>query len=149
MRAGEPIPPEALLAAYPDPIADLAEQVRLVVRLAVPDAIEAVRPGWRVIGYNLPIGRRAPFFAWIMAEIEHVHLGFPQGILLADPGSRLDGNGITKRARWLTVQPGQVLDTKVFGWYAAEGARLARLSPSEHHAILADRDLQVSSAKPR
>ena len=149
MKTRDPIPPEALLSAYPGPIADLAEQLRLVVRQAVPDSIEAVRPGWRVIGYNLPVGRRAPFFAWIMAQVEHVHLGFPQGILLADPANLLDGDGITKRARWLTVQPGQPVDTEAFAWYAAEGARLARLSASEQHAILAERDLQVSSAKPR
>lgn len=149
MRTRPEFPPEALLADYPDSIAELAEQLRLVVRAAVPDAVEAVRPGWRVIGYNVPVGRRTPFFAWIMVQLEHVHLGFPQGVLLADPSKLLEGAGITKRARWLTVGSGEPVDTRRFGWYAGEAARVARLSSSEQGAILAQRDLQVSSAKPR
>ena len=36
-----------LLAGYPDPMIELAERLRAIVRRAVPDAIEAVRPGWR------------------------------------------------------------------------------------------------------
>jgi hypothetical protein len=98
------IPPEALLAGYSGPIIDLAEGLRAVVRQAIPDRIEAVRPGWRLIGFDLPIGRRTAFFAWIMPEAIHVHLGFPQGFLLDDQAGRLGGAGEAKRARWLTME---------------------------------------------
>ena len=93
------LPPEALLADYPGPLAEIAEQLRVIVRAAVPEAIEAVRPGWRLIGYDLPVGRRTTFFAWIWPEPGHVHLGWPQGILMADPERRLRGRGSSSRSR--------------------------------------------------
>src|SRR5512144_1958868 len=54
----EGLPPEAFLAGYPDAIREGAEVLRRVVRRAVPDAVERVRPGWRLIGYDLPVGGR-------------------------------------------------------------------------------------------
>ena len=59
------IPPDAFLSAYPDEIRALAEKLRAVVRRAAPDAIERVRFGWRLIGYDLPVGRRTVYFAWV------------------------------------------------------------------------------------
>ena len=132
------IPPEALLAGYPEPMIDLAEELRLIVRRAVPEAIEAVRAGWRLIGYDLPIGRRTAFFAWIMPERHHVHLGFPKGVLLADPARRLGGAGETKRARWLTLEAGEAIPVEIFEAYVREAARVAGLSSSEQGAILLD-----------
>ncbi len=142
-------PPEALLADYSEPIREVAEQVRLVVSRALPEVIEAVRPGWRVIGYNLPLGRRRPFIAWLMVQPEHVHLGFPQGVLLSNHDGALEGAGITKRARWLTAVPGQRVPPGQYASYLIEAARIAGLSRSEQDAIRADRALQVSNSKPR
>jgi len=51
--AADPIPPEAFLAGYPDDIRAMAEILRGVVRRAVPDAVERVRSGWRLIGFDL------------------------------------------------------------------------------------------------
>jgi hypothetical protein len=150
------IPPEALLAGYPDPMIDLAEELRLLVRRAVPEAIEAVRPGWRLIGYDLPIGRRTAFFAWIMPERHHVHLGFPKGVLLADPAGRLGGVRETKRARWLTLEAGEAVRAEIFEAFVREAARVAALSSSEQGAILLDQEVrsglidpQLSKSKPR
>jgi hypothetical protein len=150
------IPPEALLAGYPEPMIDLAEELRLIVRRAVPQAVEGVRPGWRLIGYDLPLGRRTAFFAWIMPERHHVHLGFPKGVLLADPAGRLGGVGETKRARWLTLEAGDVVPVEAFAEFVREAARVAGLSSSEQAAILLDRDArsapsdpQLSKSKPR
>ncbi|HEY2887222.1 MAG TPA: DUF1801 domain-containing protein [Candidatus Limnocylindrales bacterium] len=132
------IPPEVLLAGYPEAMIDLAEELRLIVRRALPEAIEAVRTGWRLIGYDLPIGRRTAFFAWIMPERHHVHLGFPKGVLLADPAQRLGGAGETKRARWLTLEAGEAIPVEIFEAYVREAARVAGLSSSEQGAILLD-----------
>jgi len=104
------IPPEAFLAGYAPPIMALAERLRLVVKRAVPDALERVRPGWRLIGYDLPTRRQAVFFAWVWPELEHVHLGFPHGVLMDDPRGEMKGAGITKKARWLTYGPGDRID---------------------------------------
>jgi hypothetical protein len=147
--------PEALLAGYPEPIIDLAEGLRALVRQNLPEAIEAVRSGWRIIGYDRPIGRRTAFFAWIMPQAVHVHLGFPQGVLLDDPAGRLAGAGETKRARWLTVEPGDEIPVELFAAYVRDSARIAGLSPSEREAIRYERetrfpsDPQLSKSKPR
>ncbi len=136
------VPPEALLADYPPPMAALGERLRGIVREAVPEAIERVRVGWRIIGYDLPLGRRRTvFFAWIMPERAHVHLGFPKGILLEDPGGRLSGNGITKQARWLTADGPDDIDPDVFIAYTRQAAALSTLSRSERYARLLDREV--------
>jgi hypothetical protein len=138
------VPPEALLAGYPDLIIDLAEGLRALVRRTVPEAIEAVRPGWRLIGYDLPVGRRTRFFAWVWPEAAHVHLGFPQGILLADPTAVLNGVGVTKRVRWFTLVAGDAIPTKLFAGFVQEAARIAGLSRSERGAILLDREARLA-----
>jgi len=76
MAAPEPIPPELFLEAYPPEIRVIAERLRDVVRQAVPEAVERVRTGWRLIGYDVPVGRRTRYFAFVAPEPEHVHLGF-------------------------------------------------------------------------
>jgi len=77
---------------------------------AVPDVTERVRVGWRLIGYDLPVGRRSVYFVWVFPEAEHVHLGFVNGMLIEDGSGVLTGAGITKRARWLTFAPGDSID---------------------------------------
>lgn len=150
------VPPEALLAGYPDPIIDLAEGLRAIVRLTIPERIEAVRAGWRLIGYDLPVGRRTAFFAWIMPEAVHIHLGFPQGYLLDDPDRLLGGVGETKRARWLTLAQGDEVPVELYADFVRAAARLAGLSTSEREAIRHEREARdgadnphVSESKPR
>jgi len=123
------IPAEAFLASYSPPIRDLAEHLRGVVNGAVPDAIERVRPGWRLIGYDLPV-RRGVFFAWVWPELEHVHLGFPHGVLMDDPRHELKGDGITKKARWLTYQPGDRVDERQARRHVEEAVRVALIPRS-------------------
>lgn len=124
----DPIPPDALLVDLPQPMPELAHALRALVRRGQPDAIEAVRPGWRVIGYDVPLGpRRTAFIAWIMAQPEHVHLGFPQGVHLNDPEAILEGKGITKLARWVTVQKLDDIDAGRFESLVREAAAAARI----------------------
>ena len=75
----EALPPEAFLSGYPDGIRVAAETLRAIVRRAVPDSIEGVRGGWRLIGYEVPVGRRSRYFAYVAPEPIHVHLGFEYG----------------------------------------------------------------------
>src|SRR5207253_50066 len=67
---------DELIAPLPDARRATAEALRKLVKRVVPGTIEAVRPGWRVINYRVPNGRRAPVFGWLMPEPKHVHLGF-------------------------------------------------------------------------
>jgi hypothetical protein len=127
----DPIPPEALLAAYPPPMRDIADRLRGVVGRALPDAVERVRPGWRLIGYDVPAGRRLAYAAFIAPEVEHVHLGFEHGVLMHDPGGLLQGAGVTRQVRWLTFTPGTRVPEARLVELLVEAARVARLSRAE------------------
>jgi hypothetical protein len=109
----ESLPIEAFLDGYPPSMRAHAEQLRALVKRVVPDATERLRLGWRLIGFDLPVGRRSVYFAWVAPELEHVHLGFPHGVLVNDPHGRLSGAGITKRARWLTYGARDSIDERV------------------------------------
>ena len=124
------MPPEALLADYPPPHQAIANRLRSIVVDAVPEAVERVRPGWRLIGYDVPIGRRSAMFAWVWLEPEHVHLGFPRGVDMDDPRHVMSGAGITKLARWLTWAPGSSVtdaDAATATELVLEAARVALL----------------------
>jgi hypothetical protein len=135
----ETIPPEALLDPYPPDHQAIANELRSLVKRAVPAAIERVRTGWGVIGYDVPVGRQTRLFAFVWPEVEHVHLGFQHGVLMEDPGGVLEGAGTTKRVRWLTFR--RIEDIPLHaGELVQEAARLALLSRAERLARLMDRD---------
>jgi hypothetical protein len=134
----DPLSPEELLAPYSPLRRETAESLRAVVLRAVPDAIEAVRPGWRLIGYNIPDGRRAPYFAFVWPEPEHVHLGFEHGIYMHDPDGALQGR--TKKVRWVTLTRPDEIGAAVLERLVREAARVALLSRAERLAVLLDRD---------
>jgi len=132
------IPPEALLADHSPEHRAIANALRRLVRDAVPDAIERVRPGWGLIGYDVPFGRRTRYFAFVWVEPEHVHLGFEHGVLMDDPQGLLRGAGITKQVRWLTFEhideiPAEAAD------YVREAVRMATLSKGERELLRMDR----------
>jgi hypothetical protein len=137
----EMIPPEAFLAGYPPPMRSIAERLRAVIRRAVPDAVERVRPGWRLIGYDVPAGpRRRSYFCYVAPEFEHVHLGFEYGVFMADPDRVLLGEGVTRKVRWLTFRVGDRVNERVLVPLVREGARVALASPAERLAIELDRE---------
>jgi hypothetical protein len=121
----ETIPVEALLADFSPAHVAVANVLRRVVLDAVPEAVERVRPGWRLIGYDLPVKRHGAFFAWVWPELEHVHLGFPRGVLMDDPKHRMKGAGVTKAVRWLTYEVGGFVDEQVATELVLEAARVA------------------------
>ena len=125
------IPPEALLDDLPPPMRAIAERLREVVRMAVPDAIERVRVGWRLIGYDLPLGRKRAYFAFVAPETEHVHLGFEHGWAMRDPNRLLEGAGITKQVRWLKFFDADDIDVERYVELIREAARVAAMPRSE------------------
>lgn len=133
------IPPEAFLAGYPDGIRAAAETLRAIVLDAVPDAIERVRPGWRLIGYDLPVGRRTVFFAFVAPEPKHVHLGFEHGVFMADPDRMLEGAHLRlKKVRFVTYQPAEAIPEAALLGLTLEAARLASMSREERLALALD-----------
>jgi len=137
----ETIPPEALLADFPPGHVAMVERLRTLVTDVVPDAIERVRPRWRLLGYDLNRRRGTKFFAWIWPQPEHVHLGFPLGVVMTDPDGVMEGAGITKEARWLTYDSPEDIDEAVARRLIEEAARVAGMSHEERHAVLVDREL--------
>lgn len=126
--APESIPPELFLSTYPPGIREIAERLRDVVLEAVPEAIERVRTGWRLIGYDVPIGRRTRYFAFVAPEPEHVHLGFEYGIWMTDPDGLLRGAHLDlRKVRFVTYQVGNEIPTEALVRYTREAAELATL----------------------
>lgn len=135
------IPPEALLAAYPATIQSQAEVLRDLVRRAVPEAIERVRGGWRLIGYVVPAGRRLRYFAYIAPEPIHVHLGFEYGAWMTDAERRLEGAHLgLRKVRFLTFQPDHSIPERACIDLLRESVRVAGLSRDERLALALDRD---------
>ncbi len=135
------IPPEALLASYPDEIQGHAATLRGIVRRVVPDALERVRGGWRLIGYEVPVGKRRRYFAWIGPEPIHIHLGFEYGAWMADPERRLEGAHLKlRKVRFLTFRPGDAIPEQACMDLLLEAVRVAALSRDERLALAFDRD---------
>jgi hypothetical protein len=130
----DPIPPEAYLDAFPPPIAALGAELRRAVRLAVPDAVERVRPGWHLIGYEVPNGRRHAYFGYVAPETAHIHLGFEHGHVMRDPEGRLEGAGKTRQVRWITFRPGDAVDAAALAPLIREAVRVACLTRDERFA---------------
>ena len=133
-------PPELLLDGYPEPMRAVAERLRVAIRQVMPEAVERVRAGWRIIGYDVPAGRRTAYFAWIMPQVEHVHLGFVHGAFMDDPTRQLDGAGTTVLARWLTFLPADPVHEPTIERFMREAARVSSLSRSERVALAIARD---------
>ena len=128
VAAPESIPPDLFLSAYPPDIQEIADRLRVVVQEAVPEAIERVRTGWRLIGYDVPVGRRTRYFAFVAPEPEHVHLGFEYGVWMADPDGLLLGAHLKlRKVRFVTYKPGEAVPTDTLVRYTREGAELATL----------------------
>ena len=135
----EQIPPEALLDGFPPAMQATADALRAIVRDAVPEAMERVRVGWHLIGYDLPLNRYGVYFAYVAPEPVHVHLGFEYGAYMDDPVRLLQGEGITRQVRWLTFTSPDEIDPEATIALVREGARVAALSRGERLAIALER----------
>ena len=128
----QPIPPELFLSGFPPGIQRAAETLCAVVTMAVPDAIERVRLGWRLIGYDVPVAKRTRYFAFVAPEEHHVHLGFEYGAWMNDPDDLLHGAELgLRKVRFATYEPGDRIPEPALIQYTREAARLAGMAPGE------------------
>jgi hypothetical protein len=127
----ETIPPELFLDGYPPAIRSIAERLRDVVGKAVPEAVERVRPGWRLIGYDVPVGKRLRYFAFVAPELGHVHLGFEYGVWMRDPRNLLRGAHLKlRKVRYVTYGPNDPIPERVLIEYTRDAAALAAAQAS-------------------
>jgi hypothetical protein len=134
-------PPDLFLASYPDRIRAAADRLRALVRQVVPDAVERVRPGWRLIGYDLPVGRRSVYFAYVAPEPIHVHLGFEVGVFMRDPDRLLEGAHLRlRKVRYLTFAASQAIPEAAVLGLIREAALVAALSREQRLSLVLDRE---------
>jgi hypothetical protein len=137
----EAFPPELLLERYSPAIRRAVDRLRAVVKRAVPEAIERVRPGWGLIGYDVPVGKKSRYFAFVWPEPEHAHLGWEYGIWMDDPENILRGAHINlRKVRYVTYEPGEAIPEAALVRYTRHAAQLATMSREERLARELDRD---------
>ena len=130
------LPVEVFLERYPPAIRDTGLRLRELIRIAVPEAVEGVRSGWSWIGYGLPDRRAKRTFAWIGPERKHIHLGFQNGVLLADPNRLLQGaEERLKQFRYFTFAPEIDLAESIIIDFLRRSADLALLPAAARRAI--------------
>ena len=95
---------EELLAGCSPAFQGLAQDARASVMSVVPHAVERLRGGWGLIGYNAP-----HYFAFIVPEADRLRIGFEWGALLPDPSRLLEGEG--KQVRYITISSAEQLNT--------------------------------------
>ena len=84
---------ERFLAGYASDVTKTAEALRALMQRLVPDSVEKLHSGWKVISYKQDkhlIASIAPHSKW-------VNLQFMQGTSLPDPTNLLEGTGKTMR----------------------------------------------------
>ena len=66
--------PEELFYGFPHPVPDVCWQLRDLVMEVAPDAVEKVRPGWRLLGFDLN-----QYFCAVAPQRDHARLMFERG----------------------------------------------------------------------
>jgi hypothetical protein len=138
---------DEFLAFYPPRIARQAQKLRALMARAVPTAKERLRPGWRLIGYDLPITRHGTYFAWVWPEVEHIHVGWQAGTLMDDPDHVLRGAHLRlKKVRYLTFRPADSIPSRLVVDLTRQAARISSMSRGERQ-ILAMARADAASAR--
>jgi hypothetical protein len=142
------LPVELFLDGFPPAIRETGRRLRELIRIAVPESVEGVRSGWSWVGYGLPDRRAKRTFAWIGPERKHIHLGFQNGILLADPGRLLHGaEERLKQFRYLTFEPEIDLDDDVIIDFIRRSADLAVMPSPARRALAESRAEPVAGGR--
>jgi len=122
-EAGERPTPEQFLAAFTPEIHALADRLRALVRQTVPNTVEAVYPGWKLIGYRQFDGGKSRYFCFVAPSPDRVTLGFEYGVLLSDAAGLLEGTGT--QVRYVTICAAEDIREPELAALIAEAAMVA------------------------
>ncbi|MBX3080740.1 MAG: DUF1801 domain-containing protein [Anaerolineae bacterium] len=136
-RHVQPPTPEEFLVSYHPVVQAAARKLRALVIQTVPEALEAVRVGWVLIGYRIPMGKKAPYFGYVAPLEDRAVLGFEFGYLLDDPEGLLTGKG--SQVRHVMVRDESEIRPEPTAALIRAAARLAMLTKEERALIQADR----------
>ncbi len=97
---------EELFYTFPEPVPAVCWRLRDLVLEVAPGAREIVRPGWKLVGFDLD-----RYFCAVAPQRDHARLLFEHGHELADPKGKLEGNGT--QVRWLRFKTPDQVDEKL------------------------------------
>ncbi len=128
------------LAPYPPEIRAAAGELRALIKTAVPGVIEALYPGWQLIGYRVPHGARSRYFCYIAPYNDHLRLGFEWGILMADEQGLLEGDG--SQVRQVTIGAAGEIQPELLTTAVREAAAVALLDKAAKEALALQREAE-------
>jgi hypothetical protein len=137
--------PEQFLAGFPLEIRSIAQALRELVRAQVPEATEAVYPGWRLIGYRADHRDRNVYFAYIAPTADHVSLGFEWGILVTDPQGVLEGDG--SQVRYARFRQLEEIRPEPLAPLIIQALEIAALSKDQKQQRLLEREAHLDELK--
>jgi len=100
------VTPEELLYGFPEPVPAICWKLRDLVLEEAPGAVEAVRPRWKVLGFDLD-----RYFCAVAPQKDHARLLFEYGVELDDPDRKLLGGG--SQVRFLQFESLDDIDEEV------------------------------------
>jgi hypothetical protein len=103
-------PPEQLLAGFPPPIRDLANEIRKTLLAAVPSFVERTLPGWRAVAFRDP---QAGHVCALFPFEDHLKLYVEYGATLPDPDGLMEGS--MKRGRYIEFRTAKDLRKRALG----------------------------------
>lgn len=99
--------PEELFYTFPEPVPTVCWRLRDLVLEVAPGAVEAVRPRWKHLGFELD----GTSFCAIAPQTGGARVVFERGTDLPDPNRRLQGSG--PQVRWLSYAKAEDIDEEL------------------------------------
>lgn len=97
--------PEQYISQYTVEHKNTAEILRGMIKEVMPDIIERYYPGWGLLGYRIPLGKKSKYLGYIYMNDVKVALGFERGASITDPYGLLIATG-TQVAE-IRLKPGE------------------------------------------
>lgn len=111
--------PAELLAEHTPEVAALTDDLRRVVRAALPEATERVYSGWHGFGFLDP---DAGYVCGIFPIADRVKLGFEHGAALPDPDGLFTSGG--SQVRYVELRPGDEIEVAAITDLIADAVEL-------------------------
>jgi len=107
--AKPPATPAEILAGHTPLVRALVDDLRRIVRQAVPQAVETANRGWHSLNYSHP---QAGYFCGLFPRADDVNVAFEFGALLPDPHGLLTGE--TRQVRFVVVKSKRGIRVRAF-----------------------------------